>query len=71
MIPSLLFFGVCGLALLLAAWVAHRQDPDATVTELFDRAMADRTVRIALIVCWWWLGWHFLAGQTVDPAPIG
>jgi uncharacterized protein DUF6186 len=27
----------------------------------------DRAVRVALVVFWWWLGWHFLVAQTVDP----
>lgn len=67
MILSALYFVVCGLALLVSAWIVQREDPQATVGALFDRMMADRTVRIAVIVIWWWLGWHFLAGQTVDP----
>ncbi len=68
MIGSLLVFGACLIGLALTAWAARRQDPEVGVTELFDRIMADRTVRIAVIVCWWWLGWHFLVGQTVDSA---
>ena len=27
-------------------------------------AMGDRTVRIAVIATWWWIGWHFLADPT-------
>lgn len=27
-------------------------------------AMSDRTVRVALVVTWWWIGWHFLADPT-------
>lgn len=67
MITSLVVFAACGIALIVSAWWARRSDPDATVTELFDLMMTDRTVRLAVIVCWWWLGWHFLVGQTVDP----
>ncbi|WP_408605752.1 DUF6186 family protein [Leucobacter salsicius] len=33
--------------------------------ELFDRLLEDRTVRVAVIAIWWWLGWHFLAGDTL------
>lgn len=64
---SAIVFSLCALALVVSAWLAHREDPSATVAELFDRALADRTVRLAVVVCWWWLGWHFLVGQTVDP----
>ncbi len=70
MTPSPFVYALCVLALVACALLAHRMHPEATVTELFDRLMADRTVRLALIVCWWWLGWHFLVAQTVDPAPL-
>jgi hypothetical protein len=29
--------------------------------------MSDRAPRIAILVFWWWLGWHFLVARTVDP----
>lgn len=64
---SALVFAFCLAALVAATWSVRRSDPDATVAELFDLALQDRTVRLAVLVCWWWLGWHFLAGQTVDP----
>lgn len=67
MIASLAVFSLCVAALTITAWRARRADPEATVTELFDRVMASRTVRIAMIVAWWWLGWHFFVAQTVDP----
>ena len=62
---SLGYFLSCAAALALATWWIRRGDPEATVTELFDRLLDDRAVRIAVIVIWWWLGWHFLAGQTL------
>ncbi len=31
------------------------------------RVMARRAPRIAIVVFWWWLGWHVLVAQTVDP----
>jgi hypothetical protein len=71
MIGSVLVFAASIAALGLMAWYARHQDPEATVTELFDRIMTDRTVRLAIIMCWWWLGWHFLVGQTVDPGFAG
>lgn len=27
-------------------------------------AMGDRTIRIAVVATWWWIGWHFLADPT-------
>lgn len=67
MIASATAFVLCFVTVAAASWLARRNDPAATVTGLFDRMMSDRTVRLAIIVCWWWLGWHFLVGQTVDP----
>lgn len=29
--------------------------------ETIAAAMGDRTIRVAVVVTWWWLGWHFLA----------
>lgn len=65
MTVSTAFFLLCAAALILASWRIRLRDPEATVTELFDRLLDDRTVRLAVIVVWWWLGWHFLAGQTL------
>lgn len=62
---SLAMFSLCALALLAAAAVFRRRDPEATLGGMFDRALEDRTVRLAVIVIWWWIGWHFLAGQTL------
>lgn len=66
MILSVVVFAACGVALAVAAMLVRRTDPEATVTSLFDRMMADRTVCVAVLLCWWWLGWHFLGGQTTE-----
>lgn len=58
-------FLTCGVALALTGWIIGRRHADASVTGLFDRLMSDPPVRLAIIVLWWWLGWHFLAGQTL------
>jgi hypothetical protein len=71
MIASTSVFLLCLVAVATGSLLARRNDPDATVTALFDRMMSDRTVRLAVIVCWWWLGWHFLVAQTVDPGIAG
>src|SRR5690606_4770285 len=70
MIAGILVFLLCLAALLVSAWAARAADPHATVVELFDRALADRTVKLAMLVCWWWIGWHFLVAQTVDPGAV-
>ena len=31
---------------------------------LMDRILHHRTTRIAIILGWWWLGWHFLVNQV-------
>ncbi len=67
MTASLVVFGLCVAALVITAWLARREDSEATVAELFDRLMTSRTVRVAVVVCWWGLGWHLLVGQTGDP----
>ncbi|MEN2738468.1 DUF6186 family protein [Microbacterium sp. X-17] len=67
MILSIGVYALCGIGLVLSALIARRADPEATVAELFDRILSSRTTSIAVIVCWWWLGWHFLVAQTIDP----
>ena len=68
---SAMVFTLAAVALVVCTWIASRADPDATATGLFDRIMQTRTSRVALIVCWWWLGWHVLVAQTVDPGFAG
>lgn len=68
MIPSILAFAVCAVALVSITLVERSRDPESTVTGMFDRLMTDRAVRVAVLLAWWWLGWHFLAGQTTDAA---
>jgi hypothetical protein len=63
-LASILTFGTCAIALVVATLIVQREHPAATVMALFDHMMDDHVVRIAVIVVWWWLGWHFLAGQT-------
>lgn len=70
MIRSAVVFAVCGLALVVLLRAGVRRGAMATSARMFERAMANRTVRIAMIVLWWWLGWHFLVGQTVDPPGV-
>ena len=48
--------------------VLHGEVP---LTELLDEVLAERAPRFVLVLFWWWLGWHFLVGQTVDPPLLG
>jgi hypothetical protein len=56
-----------GVALVLVVFSHRRNAPFATLSEVLAVVLADRAVRIAIIVFWWWLGWHFLVARTVDP----
>ena len=58
-------FVACAAALAVAGWLIGRRYAEASVTAMFDRLLSDPPIRIAVIVIWWWLGWHFLAGQTL------
>jgi hypothetical protein len=31
---------------------------------LMDRILHHRTTRVAIILAWWWVGWHFLVNQV-------
>jgi|GEM_PF-867698 len=68
MIRSTVVFLMCGVALWVLLRAGVRREAMVTSARMFERAMANRTVRIAMVVLWWWLGWHFLVGQTVDPS---
>jgi hypothetical protein len=62
----------CLVAALALVAISHRRSaPFATLSEVLDVVLADRAVRIAIIVFWWWLGWHFLVARTVDPPLLG
>lgn len=65
MILSSFAFGLCAVALAVTSIVLQRRDPDVNVTGMFDRIMGNRVNRIAVLLMWWWIGWHFLAGQTL------
>ena len=31
---------------------------------LMDRILHHRTTRLAIMLAWWWVGWHFLVNQV-------
>lgn len=60
-----------GMALVLAVGGHRPRWRIAPVTEMLDSTLAERAPRVVLVVFWWWLGWHFLVGQTVDAPLLG
>jgi hypothetical protein len=34
------------------------------VGDLMERILHHRTTRIAIILAWWWVGWHFLVNEV-------
>lgn len=58
----------CAATVIVLVVLSHvPRAPIGTFSSLLDRILADRATRIALVVFWWWLGWHFLVARTVDP----
>jgi len=54
-------FAAFGLAAIAIDMMAHRSGSRLVpVAVLLQSAMGQRTVRIAVLLVWWWLGWHFL-----------
>jgi hypothetical protein len=61
-------FAVEGIAVVALVLLGYRRnDRFATFGELLDRVMTTRAARICILTFWWWLGWHFLVAQTIDP----
>lgn len=34
------------------------------VGDLMERILHHRTTRLAIILAWWWIGWHFLVNEV-------
>lgn len=67
MIASILGFTAVAAAIAILITLSQGEDARlASLADLLDRAMASRAVRIALLLAWWWIGWHFLVARTVD-----
>ena len=56
---------VTALCLVVLGWT--HPELIAPLGAMLDRVLRSRPARVMLIVFWWWLGWHFLAGVTLDP----
>ena len=53
-------FASCALALVVLDARARQHRGVVTLDTLFRRLMSRRTVRVAVVLAWAWLGWHFL-----------
>ncbi len=61
-IAGYLAFVVAGVA----AWLItrHSDSKVASIGKLFDRVMHHRATRVAIMIAWWWVGWHFLVNRV-------
>lgn len=66
-IVGYLSFVVIGLTVWLTT--KRQASKTASVGKLFDRVMHHRATRVAIILAWWWVGWHFLVNQVVRETP--
>lgn len=54
-------FVLLGLAFVALQTVAYlRPGRVPTLGQVLDGIMRQRTGRIAILVAWWWVGWHFI-----------
>lgn len=54
-------FAAFGAAAIAIDSMAHRSGSRLVpVAVLLKSTMGQRTVRVAVLLVWWWLGWHFL-----------
>lgn len=66
-----LVYGVILVAGVVVGVLSHVKPVDlAPIGKLLDRLLDSRAIRVTLVVFWWWLGWHFLVVQTVDPPAV-
>jgi hypothetical protein len=65
--PQIVITGyLVAVALGLAIWLlTHFGILKLTkVGDLMERILHHRTTRIAIILAWWWIGWHFLVNEV-------
>lgn len=57
-IGGYIFFVLFGVTFWL---ITRRKDSKvASVGQMIERIMHKRTTRIAIMIAWWWVGFHFL-----------
>jgi hypothetical protein len=53
-------FSVIGVVAVVLVLVSHwRRSRVPTLSVVFSRLMRKRTTRVALVLAWWWIGFHF------------
>ncbi len=57
---------LCFVAAGLVIWLVTRREKSkvASLGDLLDRVMHHRATRVAIMLAWWWIGWHFLVNQV-------
>lgn len=59
---------LCALsAVLVTVWSRRHPEKITPPGTFLDVILESRAARLAVIVFWWWIGWHFLFAQTIDP----
>lgn len=53
------------IAAAIGLWAYSRKHPTKIlpVDELLNHVLHTRPTRVALVLVWWWLGWHYLAAR--------
>ena len=61
MLPIPVIEYLVAIAAGVALWLIGRRWPDklAPLGKVVDRIMRRRGSRLAVVLIWWWLGWHF------------
>lgn len=58
---TVLGYAVVVAALLVLTLLAHRRGSGVpTLSAVLRWGLGRRDVQLALLLAWWWLGWHFL-----------
>jgi hypothetical protein len=53
-------FAVIGVAAVALVLFSHRSNSAVpTPSVLFTRLLGKRTTRVAFVLAWWWIGFHF------------
>ncbi len=52
---------LAAIAIAIGLWLSGRRWPErlAPISKVVNRLMHRRGSRLAVVIIWWWLGWHF------------
>lgn len=57
---SWIYLGILAIAIAVQMYSTENPSTIAPFRMLFNFVVSHRVSRFALLVIWWWLGWHFL-----------